>query len=165
MIFLFFGFASPGGLASRLGKPALAKANARAALVFPRCSTSLRLPLTLAKAAPCLVSRLRKPRRSCFAAPGACTPGLRPGVCLPSHAAEPLCVSLLVAGPAAPSRLFTGEPPAPSRLGHAEPCRLARTFASPGGGLRGNSFCYSRKIVNPPPICHSREGGNPGVPY
>ncbi len=35
-----------------------------------------------------------------FAAPGAGTPGLRPGVCLPSLAAEPLRVSLLVAGPA-----------------------------------------------------------------
>ncbi len=54
-----------------LRKPVLPVAVARAALVFLRCSTSLRLPLTLAKAAPCLVPRLRKPWRSCFARFGA----------------------------------------------------------------------------------------------
>ncbi len=35
----------------------------------------------------------------------------------------------------------------------SEPCRLARPFASPGGGLLGHSFC------------HSRESGNPDAPY
>ena len=57
------------------------------------------------------------------------------------------------AGCAVPA--FAGEPPATSRLGASEPCRLARTFASLGGGLLGHSICHSREIGNPgDPVCH-----------
>ncbi len=54
------GSASPGGLASQLGKPALPEANTWAALVFPRHRVS-----------PSVCRGLRKPWRSCSAAPGA----------------------------------------------------------------------------------------------
>jgi len=124
-----------------------------------RGSTSLRLPGAFAEGHAL----------SCSAASQAGRPSLRSGLCLASQLREPArfaygfaLVSLrmlrnryafpcLPPGRPRPSRLFAGEQPAASRLGAAEPYRFARTFATPGGGLRGHSFCYSRKIVNPAP--------------
>ncbi len=119
------------GLLRRLGKPALPGANALAALVFPRCSTSLRLPLTLAKAALCLVSRLRKPFRRRFAMPLVLLRGLR----------SPLA-PLLRSGAAGLLRVLRS---------HLR-CLLAALgalpphsdFASLGGVLLGHSLCHSR---------------------
>ncbi len=177
----------------RLREPAASKDQRHwPRLVSLRGSTSPRLPWPNAKAAPCLVSRLRKPWRSCFAAPGAYgfqRPTLLATPCFPSQLREPARFAYGFAL-VSPRRLRSPSHFASSvlgllacrRAGGAVPalCRRAACgvspwrrgdlpprpdYASPGGGLRGNSFCYSRKIVNPLPICHSREGGNLGVPY
>ncbi len=55
----------------------------------------------------------------------------------------------------------SGEPPRASRLGAAEPCRLARTYGSLGGGLRRRIY-FAVQAGKAKKYVHNRLPGNQG---